>query len=190
MLEIMSKTASIENTATKKFVEMIRSDSDIRMRTALLRPSYTDDLELVVVPNVPMKKATVAHCWFNCLKAQKAGHGDVVYGWALWYDATPAGDIFFSQHHAVLRTPTGLVDITPYIAPNGNTAAPKAITFLVDSRVPFDIERGAFPASLIWNSKSGERFWGARIGPTTSWTQYSDYGTCNFEDENWQRYLP
>lgn len=185
----MSNAAPLHISATKRFAEMIRSDSDIRMRAALSRPSYQDDLELIVVPNVPMSHATVAHCWFNCLKAQNAGHGDVVYGWALWYDTMLTGDIFFSQHHAVLRTPNGLVDITPYLDVNENMAALQPITFLIDSRVPFDTERGAFPASLIWNSKSDQRFWGARIGRTTNWTEFSGYGICKFEDEDWQRYL-
>jgi hypothetical protein len=186
----MSSAAPLKKTATKIFAEMIRSDINIRMRSALATPSYHDDLALVSLPNIPMNGATVAHCWFNCLKAQKAGHGDVVYGWALWCDVKPEGDIFFSQHHAVLRTSNGLVDITPYLDVNGNIAALEQVSFLVDSRVPFDTDRGAFPASLVWNSSSDQRFWGARVGKTTVWTPYNGYGVCKFEDENWQRFLP
>jgi len=185
---IISYPAPLQNTATNDFVATIENHSEIRMRKALARPTYVDDLKVFSVRSAPMSGATPLHCWFNCLRAQNAGLGEVVYGWALWYEKTRSGDVFFSQHHAVLRTPDGLVDITPYQDANKNPVVIPAITFLVDSRVPFDTERGAFPASLVWHSKSGERFWGTR--DAIAWTQLDGYATCKFEEENWERYLP
>lgn len=186
---MISYPAPLQNTATNHLVATIQHHSEIRMRKALARPKYEDDLKVFSVRSAPMSDATALHCWFNCLRAQNAGVGEVVYGWALWYEATPSGDVFFSQHHAVLRTSNGLVDITPYQDANGKPAPISAITFLVDSRVPFDTERGAFPASLIWNTKSGEQFWGARDVNATNWTRFDCYSTCRFEDEDWERYL-
>ncbi|MGK5048654.1 hypothetical protein ACQ4WP_22580 [Janthinobacterium sp. GB4P2] len=185
----MSINAPIDDI-TKQFANIIRSDSEIRMRRGVALPNYVDNHELVEVPNEPLGEAEAGMCWFNCLREEHKGAGQVVYGWALWRDTTPQGVMLFSQHHAVLRTANGLVDITPYVDENGLPFPPSSITFLIDERVPFDTERGAFPASLIWELETNKQYWAVRNHAKDMWDARRTYEVCRFNTSDWQSYLP
>lgn len=149
--------------ATQLFVQLLK-ESDARMRSACPRPEYPDDFHLSMVNNEPIPNARPLKCWFNCLEAEEAGLGTTVYGWALWVDKLDDGVLcMHSQHHAVLRTQAGLVDVTPYLDEDGSICEREPILFLPDSRVPFDLERGAFPASFVLDVTNNRLGWAQGI---------------------------
>jgi hypothetical protein len=97
------------------------------------------------VPVNPAANAAALQCWFNVKAEEKAGHGTAVFGWALWDG--PYATTCVAQHHAVLLTPAGdYMCVTP---PDGDPVL--HITFMADSRVPFDYAGLRQPPLLLLN---------------------------------------
>jgi hypothetical protein len=179
------------DAATTTFAFRLATDSDVRMASHVPRPTYPDDLILVTVPNRSENWARPIKCWFNCLSAEEAGLGTAVFGWALWWEEVSADRfIMFAQHHAVLRTGTELVDITPYLDDAGNIATdPHPILFMPDSRVPLDLKTGAFPPCFVFETESRRWGWATRVDRSgCDWLP--GYGVLKFGDPNWREELP
>lgn len=145
---VMPKIPDITDQHVHEFAKLIASDPCVKMSPKVSIPEYPDSHQLKMVPFHPESNAKTLECWFNCIDAAKAGKGEPVFGWAIWEEEDGEGDkILFSQHHAVLRTEGGLIDITP--AENSNFSPPH-ILFMPDHRVPFDPVSCKVPACFLW----------------------------------------
>lgn len=187
----MAKVPTLNDPDTVEFVQILIHNKEIRMRADVPMRSYPDNHQLRNVENRPVKGALPSKCWFNCLREEAEGRGEVVYGWSIWYGISPNGLRFYgAEHHAVLRTGEHLVDVTPYILEDGSIGALSAtILFMPDQRVPFDTVRGTFPPTFVWLTENNETMWGMRETETGPWRRLPGYGVMRIAEPNWQRYF-
>jgi hypothetical protein len=171
-----------------QFARRLATDFYIRMPRSVSLPSYSDNHQVSFVEICVDENSEQLRCWFNCLRASATGKGNPVYGWAIWQETDTLGNKFFiSQHHAVLRTEAGLIDITP---PEKNLSALTHILFMPDERVPFDTENGRFPAALFWDPRTKKGVWGARKSANDTWDFLPEYQVVRIDEPNWKRFLP
>lgn len=178
------------NAAIKMIAEFLRSDDSVKMPASVPTQSYQDNLQILEVPVRASDGSKSLECWFNCLRAQHSGLGSTVFGWAIWKDPSSLTkkEFFIAQHHAVLRTADGLVDITP-VEKGAQLSNSGNMMFIPDARVPFDCIKGRFPTSLLYKPDSAHFVWAMRsIG--TDWIEVSKYGVLTSEDESWKLKIP
>lgn len=83
------------------------------------------------IAHVPAKGAVVRECFPNVMDRVAVDGGELVYGWAIW---EWPGVFVEAEHHAVWRSPDGLIDITPHEYPT------KGVLFLPDPSATYDFE--------------------------------------------------
>ena len=83
------------------------------------------------VAHVPARGAIVRECFPNVTAHVRAEGGSLVYGWAIW---EWPGVFIEAEHHAVWKSPNGLIDITPHeYTTNG-------VLFLADPTATYDFD--------------------------------------------------
>lgn len=182
------KFSEVDDQHAIDVANFIANNRLIAMRGVQPGVSASDDLRLVEVVHLPASSSVLLECWFNCLREQKAGNGTAIYGWAIY--KTSGKPTYEAQHHGVLLTSEGLVNVTPISNEIDLTNSGK-ILFLPDSRVPFNDVDGKYPASLRYSPGAPGQFeWGA-IDTNGTWKRFNRFTVINFgEDTCWRTKLP
>lgn len=154
-----STQPSLDDQSVQEFATLIALDFEIRMALEVERPEpYGEELTLVEVVRAEEPWAQPKMCWFNC-RDYVAQHPEcsIVFGWQiLRVHREPNETGLYAFHHAILRTPNGLLDITP----DAFGVKDKYSVFLADSRVPFDYKKNRAPASLyVRQSPTLLKYW-------------------------------
>lgn len=138
-----------DDETVRQFADLIAAHPEIRMARDVQHPApYVEELTLVEVLRTPEPWAQPRMCWFNCRDyVAKKPDCSIVFGWQIYrVFKKPTEKGLYAFHHAVVRTPSGLLDITP--DPDG--VKDQYSVFLPDSRVPYDYSLNRHPASLYW----------------------------------------
>lgn len=81
------------------------------------------------IQHQPDPGAILQECYANVSKAATITGGETVFGWAIW--EWPHAFVE-AEHHAVLQTESGLVDVTPHAIPIDR------VLFLPDPSAPYE----------------------------------------------------
>jgi hypothetical protein len=164
----MQLPAPVGDHATDQFVNRLLAQHVLPPRGVAL-PRYANDQRVVVVSTQGSVYPN-NECWFNVVDYcfhQGAG-ARPVFGWAVWLTSQDPNE-YVAQHHAVAEVQGVLLDVTL-------NAAFKEITFLPDSRTPFDFDKLRYPFSFqsgrsgdVWyaGERALQNFAIARMDPTT-----------------------
>lgn len=114
---------------------------------------HTSALVAQHVDHQPFGMFAELACWFNAWALAQRFNLDVVQGWAIYQH----GQTLIAQHHAIVRTPTRLLDITKnqYLQgiPNPN------LLFVADSRFDAYVDRCERPYSAEFDLVSLKLDW-------------------------------